>query len=67
MSISANVGGMSSYLNKIRTADSYLDLKVGIYNALRGRAKGDSMIEKEAVAPALLPLWKAAHTMVFAQ
>lgn len=46
MSISANVGGMSSYLNKIRTADSYLDLKVGIYNALRGRAKGDSMIEK---------------------
>ena len=46
MSISANVGGMSSYLNKIRTADSYLDLKSGIYNALRGRAKGDSLIEK---------------------
>ena len=46
MSISANVGGMSSYLNKIRTADSYLDLKLGIYNALRGKAKGDSLIEK---------------------
>lgn len=45
MSISENVGGMSSYLNNIRTADSYLDLKMGIYNALRGTAKGDSVIK----------------------
>ncbi len=45
MSISENVGGISSYLNKVRTADSYLDLKEGVYNALRGM-KGDNAIAK---------------------
>lgn len=45
MSISENVGGISSYLNKVRTADSYLDLKEGVYNALRG-IKGDNVIAK---------------------
>lgn len=45
MSISENVGGISSYLNKVRTADGYLDLKEGVYNALRG-IKGDNMIAK---------------------
>ena len=45
MSISENVGGISSYLNKVRTADSYLDLKEGVYNALRG-IKGDNVINK---------------------
>ncbi|MCH5274686.1 MAG: 1-deoxy-D-xylulose-5-phosphate synthase [Lachnospiraceae bacterium] len=45
MSISENVGGISSYLNKVRTADSYLDLKEGVYNALRGM-KGDNVIAK---------------------
>lgn len=63
MSISENVGGMSSYLNNIRTADSYLDLKLGIYNALRGTAKGDSVIKtirrvksgvKQLVIPGML-------------
>lgn len=36
MSISENVGGMSKYLNNIRTADSYLNIKEGIYNRLQG-------------------------------
>ena len=45
MSISENVGGISRYLNKMRTADSYLDLKEGVYNALRS-VKGDSAITK---------------------
>ena len=35
MSISENVGGVSKYLNNIRTATGYLDLKKGIYDALR--------------------------------
>lgn len=46
MSISENVGGVSKYLNNIRTATSYLDLKKGIYNALQGTRKGDSTINK---------------------
>ena len=40
MSISENVGGMSKYLNSIRTASSYLDLKKGIYNAPPGHQAG---------------------------
>lgn len=44
MSISENVGGVSKYLNNIRTADSYLDLKRGIYDALRGTPRGDNMV-----------------------
>lgn len=35
MSISENVGGVSKYLNNIRTADTYLDIKEGIYNTLK--------------------------------
>ena len=46
MSISENVGGMSKYLNNIRTATGYLDLKEGIYNALLGTKKGGSTISK---------------------
>ncbi|MCI9219583.1 MAG: 1-deoxy-D-xylulose-5-phosphate synthase [Lachnospiraceae bacterium] len=46
MSISENVGGMSKYLNSIRTASSYLDLKKGIYNALQGTKRGDSTISR---------------------
>ncbi|MCL2253067.1 MAG: 1-deoxy-D-xylulose-5-phosphate synthase [Lachnospiraceae bacterium] len=34
MSISENVGGMSKYLNSVRTADAYLDIKEGVYNTL---------------------------------
>ena len=46
MSISENVGGVSKYLNNIRTATSYLDLKKGIYNALQGTKRGDSTISR---------------------
>ncbi len=46
MSISENVGGVSKYLNNIRTASSYLDLKEGIYNALLGTKRGDSTINR---------------------
>lgn len=45
MSISENVGGISSYLNKVRTADSYLDLKEGVYNVLK-KTNSNSMIDK---------------------
>ena len=34
MSISENVGGLSSYLSGFRTADAYLDLKMGVMNSL---------------------------------
>ena len=44
MSISENVGGVSKYLNNIRTADSYLDLKKSIYDALRGTPRGKNMV-----------------------
>lgn len=44
MSISENVGGMSKYLNSIRTASGYLDLKKGIYNVLQDTKRGDSTI-----------------------
>ncbi len=45
MSISENVGGVSKYLNKIRTADMYLDLKEGVYNSLHGKSKyGDKVV-----------------------
>lgn len=46
MSISENVGGVSKYLNNIRTATGYLDLKEGIYNALLGTKRGNSTINK---------------------
>ena len=46
MSISENVGGVSKYLNNIRTANSYLDLKEGIYNALRGTKGGDNIVNR---------------------
>lgn len=44
MSISENVGGMSKYLNNIRTASGYLGLKEGVYNALRGTKRGENAI-----------------------
>lgn len=34
MSISENVGGLSTYLAGFRTADAYLDLKMGVMNSL---------------------------------
>ena len=39
MSISENVGGMSKYLNNIRTANNYLDLKDSIYYKLKDMPK----------------------------
>ena len=46
MSISENVGGMSKYLNNIRTADKYLGLKEGIYNTLKGVPRyGDAFVD----------------------
>ncbi len=46
MSIAENVGGMSKYLNNIRTATGYLDLKKGILNALSGTPRGDNMVSR---------------------
>ncbi len=47
MSISENVGGVSKYLNNIRTADMYLDLKEGVYNSLHGKSKyGDKVVSQ---------------------
>lgn len=44
MSISENVGGVSKYLNNIRTATGYLDLKEGVYNALQNIPNGGSVV-----------------------
>lgn len=47
MSISENVGGMSKYLNSIRTGEGYLDLKKYVTNILsRIPVVGDSLIDK---------------------
>ena len=60
MSISENVGGVSKYLNNIRTADKYLDLKEGIYNSLKETRIGDPIVEsirraKSSVKQLVLP------------
>lgn len=44
MSISGNVGGVSKYLNNIRTSNAYLDVKDGIYYAIRGTRYGDPVV-----------------------
>lgn len=63
MSISENVGGVSKYLNNIRTATGYLDLKAGIYHALQGARRGSNTIRtirkvkssfKQLVIPGML-------------
>ena len=47
MSISENVGGMSKYLNSIRTSEKYLNLRDGIYYSLAGKSKlGDEVVDK---------------------
>lgn len=47
MSISENVGGISRYLNGIRTGDGYLDLKKYVTNVLsRIPVIGDELIDK---------------------
>ncbi len=46
MSISENVGGVSSYLNQIRTTEAYLELKEDVKNKLKTVPKGKNMIHK---------------------
>ena len=46
MSISENVGGISKYLNSIRTTSGYLGLKEGVYNALSGTKGGDNLVNR---------------------
>ena len=46
MSISENVGGVSKYLNNVRTADSYLGLRDGVYYTLKEMPKyGEQMVK----------------------
>lgn len=44
MSISENVGGVSKYLNNIRTANGYLDLKESVFNTLQNIPKGEQIV-----------------------
>ncbi len=46
MSISENVGGMSSYLSNFRTADAYQNLKTGVLNSLNKIPVAGSKIVK---------------------
>ncbi len=47
MSISENVGGLSTYLTSFRTANAYLDLKIGVMNSLNKiPVYGDKMVHK---------------------
>lgn len=47
MSISENVGGLSTYLGGFRTADAYLGLKLGVFNSLNKiPVYGDKMVER---------------------
>lgn len=47
MSISENVGGLSTYLSGFRTADAYRDLKMGVMNSLtKIPVYGDKMVER---------------------
>lgn len=45
MSISENVGGMSKYLNNVRTADHYLNMKEGIYQSLLKTRHGQVIVD----------------------
>ncbi len=46
MSISENVGGLSTYLAGFRTADAYLDLKLNVLNSLNRMPYGDRMVSR---------------------
>ncbi len=46
MSISENVGGVSYYLNQIRTAESYNDLKTEIKSRLKSIPRGEYVVDK---------------------
>lgn len=45
MSIAENVGGMSKYLRKIRTAEPYRDFKINMENALVKIPGGESVVD----------------------
>ncbi|MCR4990246.1 MAG: 1-deoxy-D-xylulose-5-phosphate synthase [Lachnospiraceae bacterium] len=45
MSISENVGGVSKYLNAIRTSDTYMDIKDGIYYKIKDLPSGDKVVD----------------------
>ena len=60
MSISENVGGMSSYLNGLRTGDGYNDLKKNVAGALERIPGGQQMINrikrtKNGIKPLFIP------------
>ena len=44
MSISENVGGVSKYLNNIRTDNKYINLRDKVYNSMLDRSYGDAVI-----------------------
>ncbi|MBQ6696159.1 MAG: 1-deoxy-D-xylulose-5-phosphate synthase [Lachnospiraceae bacterium] len=63
MSISENVGGVSKYLNNIRTANGYLGLKKNVTEVLLGTKHGDNVVSgirkaknsfKQLVIPGML-------------
>ena len=63
MSISENVGGVSKYLNNIRTANGYLGLKKSVADVLLGTKHGDNVVSglrkaknsvKQLVIPGML-------------
>ena len=63
MSISENVGGVSKYLNNIRTAKSYQGLKKSIYDVLLSSPRGEGVVSgirkaknsvKQLVIPGML-------------
>ncbi len=45
MSIAENVGGMSKYLRKIRTAEAYKDFKIVLENGLNKFPKGPQLVD----------------------
>ena len=45
MSISENVGGMSKYLNSIRTSETYMDIKDEIYYKVKEWKAGDKIVD----------------------
>ncbi len=46
MSIAENVGGVSKYLGKIRTAEPYRDFKINMENILNRLPKGENVVDK---------------------
>lgn len=46
MSIAENVGGLSKYLNGIRTAEGYKNFKINLEDALLKMPKGDAVVDK---------------------